>query len=123
MSDWLNVLLILGVTAAAFLVCQSYIPHRKTEVSFREQWKEFLNFHWLMVEHLLPLLYVAGAAVCVYIGLYTCLLLRRVWAGILVIILGPVVLRLLFEIVNLLVSLAKNAEDIRKKISGQEEEK
>lgn len=73
-----------------------------------------ITFKSLLIEQILKVLYIILTLICIYFGFS--LLVASPIIAILLIILGPLVIRLLFEGLMLTVLLVKNVIDIRKKL-------
>ena len=81
------------------------------------------NFRSLMIEHILKVLYIFSTLLCLVGGFF--MLFSYVdgkwigWAGILLMLLGPIVIRLLFEASLLGILHLKNTMEINEKIAAQ----
>ena len=95
---------------------------------------DFLNVKYLLVEYILKAVYVLATVACVAYGIFMNILpefavafdpfnfavrwggLEGILIGLLFIVLGPLVVRVVYEITMLFILLVKNTMDIRNKL-------
>lgn len=79
---------------------------------------DFLKVKKLWLESILRFFFVCDCVLCVLFGI--CVVIKSFWGGLLVIILGPIILRLIFEFFMMFVLAVRNIIEINNKISGTE---
>ena len=129
-----DVAAVLGAVAAIVLTILLYVkvlPKKldgKLEKPIFQKLHDYFHFQKLYIEEVLKFLFVLATVSCVCIGLF--LLLSYVgWGsyktstfgtGLLVMLVGPVVLRLIYEGVMMFILLVKNVLDINNKLKAPE---
>lgn len=90
------------------------------------------NFKSLLIEKILKVLYVFSTVFCAVFGFVTLFwftetskhaLVWNGWIGLILLIAGPIVIRLAYEAVMMFVLLVKNVIDIRNRMGGKDEDK
>ncbi len=111
---WLIVSLFLAVIGGLVLYFLFIKPDKKVENKALAWFKEFFNFHKMLIEDLLKTTYIVLA---IFITLYSFALIAVNFLGfILTIVLGNVILRLVYEASLILIMIWKNTNDINKSL-------
>ena len=111
---WLIVSFILAVIGGLVLYFLFIKPDKKVENKVLAWFKEFFNFHKMLIEDLLKSTYIVLA---IFITLYSFALIAINFLGfILTIILGNVILRLVYEASLILIMIWKNTNEINKSL-------
>lgn len=127
----LGALVAIGGTVVSFIFI---LPDKKRNSlnGFFRWAHDFLNFKELWIEKILKALYIFETFACIAIGFFMLFSVEHIYGwfssstvylggfGILLIILGPVVVRLIYEGLMLMVLLVKNVMDINNKLNPQE---
>lgn len=79
---------------------------------------DLFNFRWLLVEKLLKVLYIFATLYAIFGGFFTLFAKDMFGAGLLMIILGPIVFRFIFEGLMMFVLVVKNVISINNKLGG-----
>lgn len=130
-----TMLIIAGVLAlvATVLAFIYVVPEKKREKlgAFGKFLHDTCNFKYLMVEKILQALYIFNTAAVIIFGVL--MLFRteynywtgdRIWMGgygLLIIILGPIAIRLSYELMMMAILLLKNVISINRKLKNQNE--
>ena len=130
---------ILGGLAGLILTIVLYIKvlPKKLDGTFansKAQWlHNFFHFKKLYLEEIIRFTYVLSTVTCVCVGACLVLGYQEVWAwrtttrestaliGFLVMIIGPIALRLAYEGIMMLILLVKNTMEINNKLSAPKE--
>jgi len=117
----LNIALIVGLVlgiagAVVLLIVFLPAPKRGRLSPIMQKLHDFLNFKTFFLGYILKILYIVANVVLVCEGLY--LLFISFLTGLLLLVLGPIILRLLYEVIYLLLSLRDNVDAIRHKMQG-----
>lgn len=115
-------LLAIAATVLAFVFI---VPEKRREKlnAFGKFLHDTCNFKYLVVEKLLQALYIFSTALVILNGFF--LLFQSVYGhwlggyGILIMVVGPIVLRLLYELLMMMVLLVKNVIGINNKLKNQ----
>lgn len=115
-------LLAIAATVLAFVFI---VPEKRREKlnAFGKFLHDTCNFKYLVVEKLLQALYIFSTALIILNGFF--LLFQSVYGhwlggyGILLMVVGPIVLRLLYELLMMVVLLVKNVIGINNKLKNQ----
>ena len=115
-------LLAIAATVLAFVFI---VPEKRREKlnAFGKFLHDTCNFKYLVVEKLLQALYIFSTALVILNGFF--LLFQSVYGhwlggyGILIMVVGPIVLRLLYELLMMVVLLVKNVIGINNKLKNQ----
>lgn len=115
-------LLAIVATVLAFVFI---VPEKRREKlnAFGKFLHDTCNFKYLVVEKLLQALYIFSTALVILNGFF--LLFQSVYGhwlggyGILIMVVGPIVLRLLYELLMMMVLLVKNVIGINNKLKNQ----
>lgn len=116
------IILAIAVTVLAFIFI---IPEkrRKNLGSFGKFLHDTCNFKYLVVEKLLQALYVFSTAFVILNGFFTLFGGDTgILVGILMMIVGPIVIRLVYELMMMLILLVKNVISINGKLKFSKEE-
>ena len=124
-----TMLIIAGVLAlvATVLAFIYVVPEKKREKlgAFGKFLHDTCNFKYLMVEKILQALYMFTTAAGILIGVrpeYIFWTGDRIWMcgyGLLIIILGPIAIRLSYELMMMAILLLKNVISINHKLADQ----
>lgn len=131
-----SVIALLTAIAATVLLFIFVLPAKKREglPKLLKVIHDVFNMKDLLLESILRVLYVFSSLACVFWGVFMIFGFQIYdsgrysytnWAGgygILVAILGPIALRIAFELVMMFVLLVKNTIQINKKLKDQNEE-
>lgn len=131
-----SVIALLTAIAATVLLFIFVLPAKKREglPKLLKVIHDVFNMKDLLFESILRVLYVFSSLACVFWGVFMIFGFQIYdsgrysytnWAGgygILVAILGPIALRIAFELVMMFVLLVKNTIQINKKLKDQNEE-
>ena len=115
-------ILAIVVTVLAFIFI---VPEKRREKlnAFGKFLHDTCNFKYLVVEKILQALYIFATAVVILNGFFMLFtVVYRQWLGgygILVMILGPIVIRLVFELLMMVIILIKNVISINNKLKNQ----
>lgn len=115
-------LLAIAATVLAFVFI---VPEKRREKlnAFGRFLHDTCNFKYLVVEKLLQALYIFSTALIILNGFF--LLFQSVYGhwlggyGILIMVVGPIVLRLIYELLMMVVLLVKNVIGINNKLKNQ----
>ena len=130
-----TMLIIAGVLAlvATVLAFIYIVPEERREKmgSFGKFLHDTCNFKYLMVEKILQALYIFSTAAVILFGVlmlfrteYNYWTDSRIWMGgygLLIIILGPIAIRLSYELMMMAILLLKNVISINRKLKNQNE--
>ena len=113
------VCLVLAI-ALAVVICVLVLPKgRRPHLRGFLAWlHEYFNFNILMVSTLLKILYIFIACLVLFSGIYVLFAINAL-GGLLIIIIGSVLVRLLYEFLMLLVIAANSLIQIRRAVSGE----
>ncbi len=127
--------MILGVLhaiAATVLLYIFILPKRKNGKlnAFLQQLHDFFNVKKLYLEEVLKFLYVLSTVLVICGGFFTMLSYEYSWyyggrdslfvEGLLIMLVGPIVLRLIYEGTMMFILLVKNTMEINNKLKGAE---
>ena len=79
--------------------------------------RNFFGLKYLLIEKIATFIYVLETLVCLFCGFFL-LFGRTFLAGLLLMVLGPIVMRLFYELFMLTILLVKNVMEINAKIKG-----
>ena len=128
---------IVLALAATVLLYIFVLPEKKREKlpKLLQMAHDIFNFKGLLLETLIKGVYVLSTVACITVGLCSLLGfnvyesyysgLKFQWAGgygLLLMIVGPIVLRILFELVMMFILLGKNTIEINNKLKNKDEE-
>ena len=121
------VVLALAATVLAFIF---FVPEKKREKlgAFGKFLHDTVNFKYLIVEKILQALYIFATVYAILCGFFMLFMTTSTWTGkhwlggwgILTMLLGPVVIRLAYELLMMTVLLVKNVIAINGKLRAQE---
>lgn len=130
-----GVAVILGIIVAVAATVLAYIfilPESKRSAlpKFFQFVADLFNFKYLVLEKILKALYIFNTLACVGVGFFMLFCFQRSWWGggiiyegywgLIVMILGPVVVRLMYEGMMLIILLVKNTIELNQKFNAQE---
>lgn len=136
-SAVLTVLAVLVAIAATVLTAIFIMPEkkRKSLPKFFQILHDIFNFKSLLIEKILRIMYVFSTMLSIFTGFFMLFWFdvgysyyggsRIQWrgaAGLLVMILGPIVVRLVYEAIMMFIILVKNTVSINNKIKNQNKE-
>lgn len=120
------VTVVLSLVVALILFFGLVIRKKDPESGFAKWWKEFLNFRKIWIAGIMKFVYISGSLLCIFGGI--ALMIYGFWEGrepgvmILVglgmMIVGPISLRLTFEMTMLFVGIWENTANIRGAVVG-----
>ena len=131
---------ILGIMAAIILTILAYVfvMPKKNDGHFShpvlQKFHDVFHFKKLYLESILKFIYVLATIFCVCVGFFMIFGYREVWGyydmgksstaliGLLVMVLGPIALRLTYESLMMFILLVKNAMEINNKIPALKKE-
>ncbi len=120
------VLGIAAAIAATVWICIAVLPRKKRgnlKSAFLRTLHDIFNFKTLYIEKAMKVLYVFLTCVCVGVGFF--MLFANDWGdstfvpGLLILILGPIVLRFVFEGSMLMILGVKNVMELNGKIGNK----
>ena len=122
-----TILAIIATVAAFILV----VPESKREKlgRFGKFLHDAVNFKFLIVEKILQALYIFVTAYLILCGFFMLFMAPETWTGrhwlggygILLMVLGPIAVRLCYELLMMVVLLLKNVISINRKLKNQNE--
>lgn len=124
-SSGADIMATLGILAfIAALVCTVLLMVLVTPEKRRAGLNKFFkavadicNFKGLVLEYIVRALYIFLTIFAVLMGFF--MLFQEPMAGLMTMILGPIVLRIVFELYMMIILLVKNVIQINKKLPGQ----
>lgn len=130
MSNGAMIAAIVFSLVAAVILAIAFAPAKKKAelTGFGARLNDLFNFRDLFIEKILKFLYILATCFCIIAGLFG--LLTAIFRGygfasclsaFLFMVLGPVVLRLAFELLMMMVLLVTNVIEINKKLDGTPE--
>lgn len=127
-SGVFSLIAIIVAIAATVLAFIFIIPENRREKlgSFGRFLHDTCNFKYLVVEKLLQALYVFSTVLVILNGFFTMvggyLGVYGFFVGLLMMVLGPVAVRLVYELMMMLILLVKNVISINGKLKSSKEE-
>ena len=125
-----SVVAIVFAIAATVLAFIFIVPEKKREKlgTFGKFVHDTVNFKYLIVEKILQALYIFATAYTILCGFFMLFMTTTTWTGtrwlggwgILLMLLGPIVIRLLYELLMMAVLLVKNVIEINCKLRAQD---
>ena len=148
MSSSVASALTVVLAIIATIVCVIFFVPKKNREKFGKGFAkihDFVNFKTFIVDYVLKAFYILATAMCIFGGFFTIFTVRteytttgtmfnqtreahtsmsadNVGTGILIMILGPIIVRIVYELIMLAVVGVKNIIEINKKIPGNPEE-
>lgn len=125
----LGILGAIGVTIVAVILLMPQKRVSKMNKFFYELHK-IVNFKSLLLEKILKILYVFSTCVCILVGFFLLLSWEESYwgdavynggVGILLMIVGPVAVRLFYEVLMMFVLLVNNTIEIRKHLTDSKD--
>lgn len=114
------------VLAIIFIVPEKYLPKLG---KFGKFLHDAVNFKFLIVEKILQVLYILSTCLCIFSGLFSLLGFQIHFEyqyfhwfggqGLLTLLLGPIVVRLVYELLMMALLLVKNVIQINHKLKGE----
>lgn len=129
-----SILAILGAVAATVLAFIFIVPDKKANKGkkFVSLLNSIVNFKFLIIEKILQAFYIFSTAFIILLGFFMLFVItpggyysRSEWLGgygILIMILGPIAIRILYEIFMMFILLVKNVISINNKLKKQDGE-
>ncbi len=135
-----GVAIVLGSIAAVVLTILMYVKilPRKMDGTFEKPFYQFLHdfFHFkkLYLEEVLKAIFTLATVACVVIGALLLISTYETWGyydtyrestapyGLLILIGGPIALRLVYESMMMFILLVKNTMEINNKLKGEKKE-
>ncbi len=120
-----TIIFVIAIIAAIFVYFIFLNPKNEKKLTGFKNWLyNFLSFRILFIEAFCKIIYMASAITITVVGVvmffYGFSEVSLFLAGLLVIILGNIILRILFEYSLVFIMLFKNTGDIRKKLIDPE---
>lgn len=125
-----SVVAIIFAIAATVLAFIFIVPEKKREKlgTFGKFVHDTVNFKYLIVEKILQALYIFATAYSILCGFFMLFMTTTTWTGthwlggwgILLMLLGPIVIRLSYELLMMAVLLVKNVIEINGKLRAQD---
>lgn len=123
----ISLVLAIAATVLAFIFV---VPERKREQlgAFGKFIHDTCNFKYLIIEKILQALYIFVTAYVILCGFFMLFMAPETWMGdrhwlggygILIMIVGPIVVRLVYELLMMMILLVKNVISINSKLRGQ----
>lgn len=110
--------LLVGLTLTILLYVLVFPESRKASLNgFFTFIKDFFDMKYLLIEKILKFIYVLNTMTVISVGFFL-LFGRTFLVGLLMIVFGPIIQRLLYESVMLAILLVKNTMDINNKMGG-----
>lgn len=113
------------VLTIIFIVPEKYLPKLGKAGKFLH---DAVNFKFLIVERILQVLYILSTCLCIFSGLFSLLGFQIHFEyqyfhwfggqGLLTLLLGPIVVRLVYELLMMALLLVKNVIQINNKLKG-----
>ena len=115
-----NTALIIGIIAAVIVTVLMYIfvipdKARQNLPGFLQFIHDVVNFKTMILESVIKLLYVFCTLGCICVGILL-LFGSTFWVGLIVLVIGPLVLRVIFELIMLFVLQVQNVISINRKL-------
>lgn len=115
--------IILGILAAIILTILLYVavlPESKNGKlgKFGQFLHDFFTFKKLYIEAVLRFLYVLSTMLCIAIGFFS-MFGASFFSGLGLMILGPIVVRIAYELIMLVIILVSNVIAINRKLGGE----
>lgn len=142
----LSVLAFLAAIAATVLIFVFVLPEKRKDrlPAFFRVLRDFFNFSYLVIEKALQALYIFSTFFVILYGFFSIFNIQITkvpvstdiwtgktyytnqiqwdgWKGLILMILGPIILRLTYELMMLIILLVKNVIQINKKLKNQNE--
>ena len=123
---------IFFAIVATILLCVFVVPESKRQSlnGFLLVLHDIFNFKNLLLEKIIKVLYVLATCTCIFIGFF--MIFGRndyyyysestFFQGVLVMVLGPIIIRISYELLMMTILLVKNVISINNKLSGAKEE-
>ena len=125
-----GVLGIIGIVVALMLAVFAYIFIVPEKEKRNEPFKsnkffcvlhDIFNFKQLLLEKILKFVYIFATFACILVGFFTLFTKGGFGSGLIMMILGPIVCRITFELIMLAVIAVKNIVDINKKLPPRQD--
>ena len=132
LSGGWNVVVVLLAIVATVLAFVFLVPEKRREKmgAFGKFLYDTVNFKYLIVEKILQALYIFMTCLVVLTGFFLLFKVTETWygkrwmggTGILLMLLGPIIVRLVYELLMMMVLLVKNVISINSKLRSQDGE-
>ena len=113
----LGIIFALAGTIVAYVLVMPKSKDGNLGNKFLQFLHDFFHFKQLYVEYVLKFIYMLGTLFCIVTGFFW-LFSYAALTGLMLMILGPVVLRLTYEFTMMFILLVQNTMDINKKLKG-----
>ncbi len=115
----LSILAFIGAIVCTVLLMVLVTPEKRRSGlnKFFKAVADICNFKGLVLEYIVRALYIFLTILTVLMGFFT--LFTQPMEGLLLMVLGPIVLRIFFELSMMIILLVKNVIQINKKLPGQ----
>ena len=131
-----SVATVLGIISSIAVIVFLYVkvlPQKyngKLENKYLQWMHNYFNFKKLYLEDILKFIFVVGTVLCVCIGFFMMFSVTETYfgdqsnfgAGLSVLIVGPIIMRLLFEVQMMGILLVRNVMEINKKMKTTSQE-
>ena len=115
----LTIVAVILAIAATVLAMIFIVPEKRREKlnAFGKFLHDTCNFKFLLVEKILQVLYIFMTSFAIINGFFT--LFQNFLSGIIIMIISPIIIRLVYELIMVIVLLLKNVIMINKKMKDQ----
>ena len=115
--------------AATVLACIFIMPEKKREDLKKSKFllwlHDLVNFKWLFIEKILKVLYIFSTCACILVGFFMLFGKTAYYEtstavpGLLLMFAGPIVVRITYELLMLVIIAVNNIIQINKKMPGE----
>lgn len=139
-SDVIAILGLISALVCTILVCILVLPEKKRPSlnGFFKSLHDIFNFKQLLIEKILKFCYVFSTLYCLTTGFFMLFMVEKSYSysyfgssyvekewvgyyGLLVMLLGPIFVRIIFEVSMMFILLVKNVIQINNKLKNQNE--
>jgi hypothetical protein len=118
MSPVLTILAIIFSLAASVLACIFFLSKKWKHAGGFKQWMhEFVNFKTLFVDKIFKFLYIFSTCFVFFLGFFT-LFSSAAPYGLLMMFVGPIVLRVMYEMLMMFIIMVTNLTEINRDTSN-----
>ena len=114
MGIWTIISLVIAVIGGIVVYYVFFKPDKSMPNKFLTWLKDFFNFHKMLVEDMLKVIYIV-LAIFITLASFSLIAVNFV-SFLLVLILGNLILRLVFEFILINIMIWKNTNDINKRL-------
>lgn len=112
------ILTIIFGLAATILACVFCLSKKwKHEGGFKQWLHEFVNFKTLFIDKIFKFLYILSTCCTFFFGFFT-LFSEQFLAGLAVMILGPIAVRIVYELLMMFIIMVTSLTDINRDVSN-----